>query len=76
MSRSYRKPWWVDGARHPKTKHENKKDASRRHRHGEKQELEARGEEYQPRPSLGYTDPYDICDWKWYAPEDPKAGRK
>ncbi len=57
MSRSYRKPWAVDGMNGSKTKQYRKNQANRRIRRA-KNVLD--GKVYRK-----FSDPWDIVDWKW-----------
>ncbi len=71
MSRSFRKGFVLDN----KNKHDRKTNASKAHRHNENVRVAVLGEEYQPLPSKVYTNPWDICDYRWIS-DDDKDRRK
>jgi len=62
MSRSYRKPYKIDSSPY------EKRQANRRIR---KTDDIANGNHYRK-----LTDPYDICDYRWYDKDNKKLERK
>lgn len=74
MSRSYRRPYFKDAA------HWRKKLHSRAFRRMCRQHIrewaQNRYGDLDFKHRYQITNPYDICDWSWYAPENPKAYRK
>jgi hypothetical protein len=66
MSRSYKAAYCTDN----NDSHSSKKKAARVHRHGENQMLRQAHELYVEQPSKAYTNPYDICDFKFPAGND------
>lgn len=75
MSRSTKENWIVDGANKPKTKHQAKKKAARAARHAENTKLSVLAEDYIEQPSIAYTNPYDISDYR-FPTDDIKHSRK
>jgi len=71
VSRSFRKPFILDN----KGMHESKTRASKVHRRNENVRVAVLGEEYIPLPSKAYTNPWDICDYRWIS-NDKEARRK
>jgi len=71
MSRSFRKGFIRDNV----GMHSRKTSASKVHRHREKVRVAVLGEEYIPLPSKAYTNPWDVCDYRWIA-NDAKYRRK
>lgn len=72
MSRSRRRPYYVDG------QSRGTKWAKRLAHHRWRQATRAaliHGEEPPARPEEA-SNPYDIHDWSWYTPGDPAAHRK
>ena len=72
MSRSYKAAYCTDNSH----SHASKKMASRVHRHNERIRLLDHGDMQQEvgmyiaQPSRAYTNPYDICDWRFPAGAD------
>ena len=66
MSRSYREPWYIDGYKGSPRRQFFKNYANRRVRRKSPYEEIANGGSYKR-----YTDPYDICDFKWRWDPEP-----
>lgn len=67
MSRSKKAPWVVDGSFNPRSKHKAKKAAARKHRHAENVRIKVEGDLYLSLPSIVYTNPWDISDYRYSA---------
>lgn len=74
MSRSRKALWIVDND-NAGTKKWSKQKASRKERHAERMELDVLGEDYIVQPTQKYTNPWDICDYR-FKTDDIKHGRK
>jgi hypothetical protein len=66
MSRSYREPWYIDGYKGSGRRQFFKNYANRRVRRKSPYEEIANGCSYKK-----YTDPYDICDFKFFWDPEP-----
>lgn len=68
MSRSYRKPWVVDGYKTSSHRQVAKRTANHKVRHTKNI---ASGKAYKK-----VFDSWNIVDYRWYEPNNPKIGRK
>jgi hypothetical protein len=71
MSRSAKAPWRTDNGHSGVSK----RAANRVHRRREDILMRAQGFDYQPCHSRGYTNPWDIRDYRLYW-RDPRSTRK